>query len=103
MEGFTPEQQAAIRKVIVDEVARARIEASRPGIVQWVQGGLASWTVRAGGLLVVLPELMEALAPLVTEQWGAEVWKRFVQVIGVLMILLRAKTTQPLPERGVQQ
>jgi hypothetical protein len=55
-----------------------------------------------GSIIVVLPELMEALAPIVTEQWGPDVWKRVVQLVGVAMIVLRAKTTVSIPERGEQ-
>ena len=104
MTQFTPEQEAAIRKVITDEVARVRAELvpTGPTWSDWLRGALASWTVWAGGLLLVLPELLDAVAPIITETWGADAWRRVVQIAGVVMILLRAKTTVPLPERGVK-
>lgn len=117
MEPFTPEQQAAIAKVIAQEVAqavagervafaqaldtlRAELEAPGPTLGAWIKGALQSWTVWAGGTVVLLPELLNAIAPLVTEQWGPAVWQRVLQLVGVAMILLRAKTTDSLTAKG---
>lgn len=103
MDEFTPEQRAAIGKVVEAEVERrlAALEAGGPTWQDWLRGAARSWTMWSGGLLVVLPELMEVLAPLVTESLGPDAWRRTVQLIGVAMVLLRIKTTQPLPEKGV--
>lgn len=116
VEPFTPEQTAAIRAVIDAEVERA-VAAERaafseqlrelrdaleagPGIGAWLRGLAKSWTAWTGVLLAGGPEILDALAPLVSEQWGPDVWKRVLQVSGVVMILLRLKTTQPVPEKG---
>jgi len=103
MDEFTPEQRAVIGKVVEDEVARRLAElaaASEPAWKAWVVGALRSWTMWLGGLLVVLPELMNALAPIVTAEWGAEVWQRVMQLVGVAVILLRAKTVESIPDKG---
>jgi hypothetical protein len=116
MDPFTPEQQAAIRAVIDAEVARAvasqrdafaeqlrqlRADLEAPsGISAWLRGAARSWTMWSGALLVVLPELMDAAAPLVTETMGPEAWRRVVQVIGIVVVILRIRTTQSLPEKG---
>jgi len=105
MDPFTIEQQAAIRAVIEAEVARA-VQAERSATTfdmgAWVRGAVRSWTVWSGALLVALPELLDAIAPLVTEQWGADVWRRVVQITGVVIVLLRIKTTDSIPEKGAQ-
>ena len=66
----------------------------------WIRGFLRSWTTWVGSLIVVMPQLLDALAPLVTETWGPEVWKRTLQIVGVVMILLRVKTTESIPDKG---
>lgn len=116
VEPFTPEQTAAIRAVIDAEVERA-VAAERaafseqlrelrdaleagPGIGAWLRGLAKSWTAWTGVLLAGGPEILDALAPLVSEQWGPDVWKRVLQVSGVVMILLRLRTTQSIPDRA---
>jgi hypothetical protein len=66
----------------------------------WIRGFLRSWTAWVAGLVIVLPELMSALAPIVTEEWGADVWRRVVQLVGVAMIVLRIKTSTSIPDKG---
>lgn len=116
MEPFTPEQTAAIRAVIDAEVDRA-VAAERaafseqlrelrdaleagPGIGVWLRGLAKSWTAWTGVLLVALPELMTAAEPLLTETMGPEGWKRVVQVVGIVVVVLRLKTTQSLAAKG---
>lgn len=106
MDEFTPEQRAAIGKVVEAEVERRLAElsaASEPAWKPWAIGAMRSWTMWLGGLLVVLPELMNALAPIVTAQWGADVWQRVMQLVGVVVILLRIKTVESIPEKGAPQ
>lgn len=106
MDEFTPEQKAAIGKVVEAEVERRLAElsaASDPAWKAWVIGASKSYTMWLGGLLVVLPELMNALAPIVTAQWGADVWQRVVQLVGVVVILLRIRTVESIPEKGAPQ
>ena len=106
---LTEMQQAAIRQLI-DEEVRRRVadeldrrygpEAAPVDWPAWLRGAARSWTVWSGGLLVVLPELMAAAAPLVTESLGPAAWQRVVQVIGIVMVLLRVKTKTSLAEKG---
>lgn len=118
MDPFTPEQQAAIKSVIDAEVKRAldaqaeafaeqlrqlreALEADvGPGIGAWLRGAAKSWTMWSGALLVALPELMTAAEPLLTETMGPEGWKRVVQVVGIVVVVLRLKTTQSLAAKG---
>lgn len=122
METFSDEQKAAIRKVIDEEVARA-VSAERENFAKfidemqaamnagreppkWVaplKGAAKSWQVWTGGLLVVMPELQPALQPLITEWLGADAWRRTVQILGIVMILLRARTTMSLSQKGESQ
>ena len=103
MNEFTTEQKAAIQAVIEAEVERRIAEIRETTTPAWkalLMGAMKSWTVRVGGLLVVMPELMDAVQPLVTDSFGPEVWKRVLQVAGVVMILLRAKTKESLTDIG---
>lgn len=106
MEPFTPEQTAAIRAVIDAEVERrvrehiAAMQPQESTAVAFLRGLGKSWTAWTGALLVAAPQLLDALAPLVAEQWGPDVWKRVLQVSGVVMILLRVRTTQSLTDKG---
>lgn len=106
VEPFTPEQTAAIRAVIDAEVDRrvrehiASLQPTESRTVAFLRGLGKSWTAWTGALLVAAPQLLDALAPIVAEQWGPDVWKRVLQVSGVVMILLRVRTTQSLTDKG---
>lgn len=69
----------------------------------WLKGALKSWTVWLSALLAAAPEILPALqanfsvlTPFIPD--GSET--RTLQVIGVLVFLLRLKTTTSLASKG---
>jgi hypothetical protein len=66
----------------------------------WIMGLVKSWTVWFGGLLLVLPDLLPALLPQLQETLSANTYKRVANVIGIIVIMLRFKTTQSLQVKG---
>lgn len=69
------------------------------GVVPWVKGFVRSWTTRLGAALVAAPAIAEELAPHVLELM-AQNSSLGAQALGVVMILLRFKTTKSLKERA---
>ncbi len=64
-----------------------------------IKGAAKSMTVWLGGLLVALPELVPLLAPHLQEMLTPDLYKRVMQVFGLLVILVRFRTTQPLSQK----
>lgn len=66
----------------------------------WIRGMLKSWTVWAGVLVFALPDLWPLLRPELEALFGPIPTERLAHIIGIVMILIRIKTTMPIPERG---
>ena len=66
----------------------------------WVRGALKSWTTWFGAVLVAGPELLPALMPHFKELLTPDTYSRAVQVVGIVVMLLRVKTTTSLAEKG---
>ena len=66
----------------------------------WASGLLKSWTVWFGALLLALPDLLPALSPHLADMLSENIFKRTMNVAGIIVILLRMKTTQSLTDKG---
>lgn len=66
----------------------------------WLKGALKSWTNWFGALLIAAPDIIPAIMPNLQELLTADSYKRVVQVAGIIVILLRVKTTTSLAEKG---
>lgn len=65
-----------------------------------IKGLLQSWTAWLGALIVAWPDISAALAEHLTALLGADANNKIMRVMGILVILVRLKTTQPLAEKG---
>jgi hypothetical protein len=66
----------------------------------WLKGALKSWTNWFGALLIAAPELLAQIAPHLQELLTPQRYARFIQIAGIVVILLRIKTSQSLKEKG---
>lgn len=69
------------------------------GIKAWLRGAAKSWTAWLGALLIAAPEVLPALLPHFEELMTPDRYQRFVQIIGIAVILLRVKTTTSLKDK----
>lgn len=69
---------------------------------EYALGLLKSWTAWAGALLVAFPMWWPEVEPFVRDLIGVENYAKLVPVIGIVMVLLRVKTTQSISEKGMQ-
>ena len=69
-------------------------------IKAWLKGALKSWTTWFGAFLVAAPEVLPALLPHFEEILTPDSYKRVSQIIGIIVILLRVKTTSSLQQKG---
>lgn len=66
----------------------------------WVMGTVKSWTVWFGGALLLLPTLWPQILPYLQDLLGPDMTKRVMQVVGILVIILRFKTSQSVVDKG---
>lgn len=66
----------------------------------WVLGALKSWTIYFGALLVALPDLVPLLAPDLQALFPPAQYDRLMRILGMIVILLRVKTTVSLAVKG---
>lgn len=66
----------------------------------WAVGTLKSWTTWFGAGLLLLPDFLQQVAPQFEQALDANAYKRLMNVIGVIVIVLRFKTTQSLKDKG---
>ena len=66
----------------------------------WLRGSVKSWTAWFGAFLVAAPDILPQIAPQLEDLFTPNIYKRATQVIGILVILLRIKTTTSLPEKA---
>jgi hypothetical protein len=65
-----------------------------------IVGLLKSWTVWFGGILVALPQIIPLISPTLQQALSANAYKNVTTVVGIIVILLRFKTTQSLQAKG---
>jgi predicted nucleic acid-binding Zn ribbon protein len=81
--------------------ARAMAERSTTLMVADTLRGLAkSWTAWASALLIAMPEILPMIQGDLPELLGQNAANRVMQACGVLMLLLRLKTTTSLHDKG---
>lgn len=106
---LTPEVYRALAKAIQDKAAaaeqtgyeRARRERSGAILTADTLRGLArSWTAWVAGLLIALPELLPTLQSDLPGLLGEQAANRVMQIAGLLMLLLRLKTTTSVTAKG---
>lgn len=68
----------------------------------WLLGALKSWTAWFGAFLIAAPDLLPQIMPVAADLFGPDVAKRWMQIIGVIVILLRIKTTQSLTDKAAK-
>ena len=90
---LTPEEYE-----IVMSAWRAKLAQNNPTAA--IKGAVKSWTVWLGSALVALPELVPLLAPHLQDMLTPDLYKRVMQIFGLLVILVRFRTTQPLSAKG---
>jgi hypothetical protein len=66
----------------------------------WLRGALNSWTVWAGTVMVALPEIIPMIGPELEALLTPDAYRRAMQVLGIMVILLRVKTTTSLKDRA---
>jgi len=67
----------------------------------FLKGALRSWTAHAGTLVLVVGYLQDQTEWLTT-RFGPGITGDILMLLGVLMIVLRAKTTQSLESKGAE-
>lgn len=67
---------------------------------EWILGSLKSWSMRFGALLILLPEFWPQIEPHVRELISPDQYHRVLQIIGIAIVLLRAKTTVSIQRRA---
>lgn len=67
--------------------------------MDWIKGALKSWTMWFGTALLVLPEVWPALEPHVRELIPDALQNRVLQIVAIVIILLRARTTTAIPDK----
>lgn len=76
---------------------------TRDDVMTWLRGAWRSWTVRVSALLLVLPD---AIAILQSQYDTLRPWipdaleSRVLQLLALVMLVLRVRTTVSLAERG---
>ena len=93
---ITPELYAKVMASIKVREDALRAEYS---IANTLRGALKSWTVYLGAALIGLPELLPLVAPQLQDMLDAELYRRVMQWAGLLVILVRFRTTKPLSEK----
>jgi hypothetical protein len=63
-------------------------------------GALKSWTVYLGGVILLMPEWWPLVAEQVTSFIGSNATDKITRILGILVILVRFKTTKSLSEKG---
>jgi len=66
----------------------------------WLMGALRSWTAWFGALLVAGPEILPMLMPPFKELLTVDNYNRMIQAVGIIVILLRVKTTSSIQQKG---
>ena len=66
----------------------------------WAKGTLQSWTAWFGAALIAWPAIQPQLQPLLEQTIGAKNTGYLVSLAGVIVILLRVKTTTSLKDKG---
>lgn len=96
----------AAKVAAADAAGYARAQALRPWpvlVADTLRGLSRSWTGWVGGLLLTLPELLPAIEKDLPGLLGEQAANRVMQIAGLLMILLRLKTTGALWNKGLQK
>jgi hypothetical protein len=76
---------------------------SREDFMFWVRGALRSWTIWFGVILAAAPEIVATIEPTLRPLAGEGVWvwiSASAKVIGAVVIALRMRTTEALPDKG---
>ena len=66
----------------------------------WVMGSVKSWTNWFGAVLIAWPAIQPQIQPLLEQTIGAKNTGYLVSLAGVIVILLRVKTTTSLKDKG---
>jgi hypothetical protein len=65
-----------------------------------IKGLFMSWTAWFGALIVAWPEIASALGENLTALFGADANNTIMRVMGIVVIMLRLKTTQAVSEKA---
>lgn len=78
----------------------ALLNPASPSWKQWLIGTARSWTNWFGAFLIAAPELLPQLLPQAEQLLTPDHYMRLVQWIGIVVIVLRFKTTQSVSQKG---
>lgn len=67
---------------------------------QWLRGAVRSWMIWLGAVAFALPDLLPLISPQLEQLMDANAYKRTIQVLGILVIVLRVKTTTSLKDKA---
>lgn len=70
--------------------------------VDWIRGTLKSWSMWLGGILIALPDVLPLISPQLEQMLDADAYKRLMQGVGIIVILLRYKTRESVLEKGAK-
>lgn len=65
-----------------------------------LKGFLSSWTVWFGAVIGAWPDIAGALGENLTALLGTDANNTIMRIMGIVVILLRLKTTESLAEKG---
>ena len=69
-------------------------------LLLWLKGSVKSWTNWFGVALIAAPDLIPQIAPNLQELLSPQHYKAAMQWVGILVILLRFKTTQSVKAKA---
>jgi hypothetical protein len=94
---------ATLQQSQVATLAQARVvqPATATPMSPIITGILKSWTVWFGGILVALPQIIPLISPSLQQALSAHAYQNVTSVVGIIVILLRFKTTQSLQAKGI--
>lgn len=64
-------------------------------------GLMKSWTAWLGALIVAWPDISNALSEHISALVGEDANNTIMRIMGILVILVRLKTTQSIAEKGM--
>ena len=69
----------------------------------FAKGAMKSWTNWLGALLIAWPVIGPEVEPAMQNVLGSAVTNKLISVVGLLVILLRVKTTESLTSKGASK
>lgn len=103
-QAMTPEQYQQLMVNIAQYVTQARAVGRKEALEQGspLRGFLKSYTVWLGAAMLSFPDWWPLIAEQLRPLFSDQAWETATRLVGVVIILLRLKTTQSLTEKSVK-